>query len=94
MKRNGCLVAGALGASAGTGLGLLYARYRRESQLASARLLAGSQMAATQLGPVEYALEGDGPPALVVHGGGGGYDQGLLFARFLGLSSGFRCLAA
>jgi pimeloyl-ACP methyl ester carboxylesterase len=38
-------------------------------------------MAQTGAGPIEYAVEGFGPPALVIHGAGGGYDQGLLLGR-------------
>ncbi|HMA34455.1 MAG TPA: alpha/beta hydrolase, partial [Chloroflexia bacterium] len=45
------------------------------------RLAAGSQVVATRMGPVEYARVGQGPPVLVVHGYGGGYDQGLLAAQ-------------
>jgi pimeloyl-ACP methyl ester carboxylesterase len=37
----------------------------------------------TQQGAVEYAIDGDGPPVLVVHGTPGGSDQGLALGRFL-----------
>jgi pimeloyl-ACP methyl ester carboxylesterase len=33
---------------------------------------------------MEYRVEGDGVPILVVHGAGGGYDQGMLLARAYG----------
>ncbi|WP_430449677.1 alpha/beta fold hydrolase [Rhodophyticola sp.] len=43
-------------------------------------------------GPVEYAVVGEGPPVLVIHGAGGGFDQGLLFAQtFIG--EGYRWIA-
>ncbi len=87
------VMAVALAVAAGATLGALCRRYRRETRTAAARLAAGSRVVETACGPVEYAVVGAGPPALVVHGGGGGYDQGLLFARFLGLSDRFRCVA-
>jgi pimeloyl-ACP methyl ester carboxylesterase len=50
------------------------------------QLEAGSRVAATARGPVEYAELGDrqGPAVLALHGRPGGYDQGLLMARSLG----------
>lgn len=41
----------------------------------------------TAAGPIETALAYDGAPVLVVHGGMGGHDQGLIIARTLGLSN-------
>ncbi len=46
---------------------------------AHARVALGSQMIATRCGPIEYQEAGAGPPLLVVHGSGGGHDQGLAF---------------
>ncbi|MGP1353872.1 MAG: alpha/beta fold hydrolase [Parasphingopyxis sp.] len=55
-------------------------------------LEAQRQSAETGEGLVEYAVAGDGPPLLVVHGAGGGFDQGLLFAdAFVG--EGYRSIA-
>ena len=50
------------------------------------RLEAGSRVAATARGPVEYAELGDarGAVVLAIHGRPGGYDQGVLMARSLG----------
>jgi len=46
----------------------------------------------TSVGPLEYALAGRGQPLMMIHGAGGGFDQGLLFAH--GLSeAGFRIIA-
>lgn len=64
------LVALGIGAS-------VYAVYRREIRAARARIEAGSEVAATRCGPIEYASAAQGWPVLVVHGAGGGYDQGL-----------------
>jgi pimeloyl-ACP methyl ester carboxylesterase len=66
--------------------------YARDLQEIETRLAGGSQMVETSHGLVEYALDGDGPPVLVIHGAGGGYDQGLLLARAFG-GGGFRWIA-
>lgn len=47
-------------------------------------LRAGSDVLTTDVGPVEVARRGSGPPVLVIHGAGGGYDQGLILAEALG----------
>jgi pimeloyl-ACP methyl ester carboxylesterase len=71
---------------------LAYTSYRRDIHQARERVSTGSQMVQTPCGPIEYALAGDGPPVLVVHGAGGGYDQGLEFGEPL-VNSGFRIVA-
>lgn len=43
-------------------------------------------------GAMEYAEAGEGPPLLMIHGTGGGFDQGLLFARRL-VDAGYRVIA-
>jgi 2-hydroxy-6-oxonona-2,4-dienedioate hydrolase len=78
----------ALGA-AGVGT---YLAFRADMRAARARLLAGSRVLSTACGPIEVAEVGDGPPVLVVHGTGGGYDQGLNLARGL-VGEGFRRIA-
>lgn len=50
------------------------------------------RQAPSRFGPQEYAEAGEGPPILMIHGTGGGYDQGLLFARRL-IAAGFRVIA-
>lgn len=65
--------------------------YRGDLARARARLAAG-QRVSTPCGPLEYATRGEGPPVLVVHGAGGGFDQGLALGR--GLSDrGWRVIA-
>jgi 2-hydroxy-6-oxonona-2,4-dienedioate hydrolase len=71
---------------------LVYASYRRDIHQARERVSTGSQIVQTPCGPIEYALAGDGPPVLVVHGAGGGYDQGLEIGEPL-VNSGFRVIA-
>ena len=58
--------------------------YREDRQAYLARLRSGSRVIRTQAGTIEYALRGQGPPMMVVHGGGGGYDQALVIAQKLG----------
>lgn len=61
--------------------GLIYYAYRQDIQAARERVASGSQIAPTACGPIEYATVGNGPPLLVVHGAGGGFDQGIDFGK-------------
>ena len=61
--------------------GTAYLRFRREMKAACRRLEQGAMIADTAAGPIEFAREGEGNPLLMIHGAGGGYDQGLLVAR-------------
>jgi hypothetical protein len=72
--------------------GLVYLSYRRDIRNARDRVLTDSQIVQTPCGQIEYAIAGDGPPVLVVHGAGGGYDQGLEIGEPLA-NSGFRVIA-
>jgi pimeloyl-ACP methyl ester carboxylesterase len=71
---------------------LTYAAYRRDIGQARERVATGSRIVQTRCGPIEYATTGDGAPVLVVHGAGGGYDQGLDFAAPLA-AMGLRVIA-
>ena len=71
---------------------LTYYGYRRDMDLARARVSFGSQVIRTPCGLIEYADFGKGPPVLVVHGAGGGFDQGLELAQSL-VDSRFRVIA-
>lgn len=55
-------------------------------------LRALSSLIETRHGRVEYLAWGSGPAVLVIHGAGGGFDQGRLLARSFG-ADGFRWLA-
>jgi len=66
--------------------------YQRDIQQARDRVASGSQVAQTPCGPIEYAVAGDGAPLLVVHGAGGGFDQGMDFGASL-VERGFRVIA-
>ncbi len=85
--------AGALTGVLGAGLAaVVWLDYRRDIRRERRRISEGSRIAETPCGPIEYGLAGDGPPVLVVHGAGGGFDQGLEMAEPL-VASGFRVVA-
>lgn len=48
---------------------------------AYARIADASTVIASPYGAIEFKRMGSGPPVLVVHGSGGGYDQGELIAQ-------------
>lgn len=80
------------GAMAGAAGAWIYIRYRRELSAAKVRISSGSKLISTRCGQIEYAEAGAGIPVLVIHGAGGGFDQGVEFARPL-IESGFRIIA-
>ena len=55
--------------------------YLRDIGRAYERISGGSRIAPWSGGVVEFAEGGAGPPVLVVHGSGGGFDQGCLIAE-------------
>jgi len=59
---------------------------------AGMRLEGRSSVLDTTAGAVEYAVAGHGPPLMMIHGTGGGFDQGLLFANGL-RAKGFQVIA-
>ncbi len=65
---------------------------RTEASERRGHLAARSEIAQTPFGALEYVITGEGPPVLVLHGAGGGYDQGLLIAEAVG-GEGFRWIA-
>lgn len=54
-----------------------YSGFKRDMQAAHERLLRDSEVLRTDKYTIEYALKGEGIPVLLLHGAGGGYDQGL-----------------
>ncbi|MEM5773389.1 MAG: alpha/beta fold hydrolase [Anaerolineaceae bacterium] len=57
-------------------------RYRKDLQEYRHKLeQMNSQVIETSCGPIEYARAGSGYPVLVIHGNGGGFDQGMGLAQ-------------
>jgi pimeloyl-ACP methyl ester carboxylesterase len=78
MGRTGIVVGVALLAAALAAVWLAR-EYRRDLREQHARVAQGSRVVATACGEIELAESGppDGAPLLVIHGSGGGFDQGL-----------------
>src|SRR5688500_14669330 len=72
--------------------GLIYAQYRSDLSIARRELQAGSEIAHTACGPIEYAVAGSGPAVLVIHGAGGGYSQVAAISEWLA-ASGLKAIA-
>jgi len=58
--------------------------YRDDIRKAYHLIATGSKLFHSDCGPIEYTELGAGAPMLIVHGAGGGYDQGHYFARLIG----------
>ena len=56
-------------------------RFHSDLRDARERAARGSAVVETRCGPIEYSEAGQGAPLLVIHGSGGGHDQGMTFAR-------------
>lgn len=65
------------------GAGLIVAAFLRDMSRAHQRVQDRSQIVTSPYGNIEYAEGGSGPAVLVVHGSGGGFDQGALIAEAL-----------
>ena len=82
----------ATGAIAAGASALAYAAYRKDIEAAKLRIDDEARFIDSASGPIEFGESGDGPAVLVVHGAGGGFDQGLDLGRaFLG--DGYRVVA-
>jgi len=62
-------------------LAISYIQFRGEIAAARNRVLEGSEVYSSEYGDIEFAVEGEGPAALLIHGAGGGYDQGMLIGK-------------
>ncbi|MBA4175044.1 MAG: alpha/beta hydrolase [Leptothrix sp. (in: Bacteria)] len=67
-------------------------RFERDLARAAARAAQGSTLLATRCGEIEVQQAGAGVPLLMVHGSGGGHDQGMAWARPL-VDEGVRVIA-
>ena len=72
-----------VGTGALIGGGYVWSRFRQALDAADRRITGRSSTMATRFGTLEYAMTGSGPPLLMIHGTGGGFDQGLRFASVL-----------
>ena len=54
--------------------------FENDIRAARTTALQGSILIETRCGPIEYQEAGTGMPLLMVHGSGGGHDQGMAFA--------------
>ena len=66
--------------------------FDQDMTAARARAAQGSVLLATRCGAIEYQEAGSGVPLLVVHGSGGGHDQGMAFEGALA-GQGIRVIA-
>ena len=82
LTRRAFIALGLAGAAA-VGGGVAWSRFRADVDAARARVATGSTTITTRSGTMEYATAGSGPPLLMVHGTGGGFDQGLRFGARL-----------
>ena len=89
MLRRSLLVLAVLG---GVGAVSTWLAYRDDLQAAHARLQGRSVLVETPCGTIEYAESGTGPAVVVVHGAGGGFDQGMQAMQSLA-AHGFRIIA-
>lgn len=71
---------------------VLRSRFERDLAVAAERSAQGSHVATTRCGPIEYQAAGEGTPLLMIHGSGGGHDQGMAWARPL-VQHGVRVIA-
>jgi 2-hydroxy-6-oxonona-2,4-dienedioate hydrolase len=92
MNRRAALTLLGLGSVAALSGAVIRQRFVAAMESATAPTLQGSQTLATRFGTMEYAEAGTGIPVLMLHGTGGGFDQGLAFAAPLS-RAGFRVIA-
>jgi pimeloyl-ACP methyl ester carboxylesterase len=71
---------------------LVAAAYSGDVKSAERRVTGRSEVMQTRFGQLEYAIAGRGPPVLMIHGTGGGFDQGLTFTEGL-LPHGYQVIA-
>jgi 2-hydroxy-6-oxonona-2,4-dienedioate hydrolase len=86
------LAVAVVAASAVIGSAALTAAFRSDMAGAQERIRGQSTTIASPYGAIEYSESGSGPPVLIVHGAGGGFDQGELIVRAV-LNEGFRAIS-
>jgi 2-hydroxy-6-oxonona-2,4-dienedioate hydrolase len=86
MKRRTFLGLGVASTAAIAGGAAVWRSYAADMAAHHQRLSTGSTIFRSRFGDMEYSAAGEGPPVLMIHGTGGGFDQGLLFAARLSAS--------
>jgi 2-hydroxy-6-oxonona-2,4-dienedioate hydrolase len=71
---------------------MIHSRFEHDLTVAAARAVQGSVLGSTRCGLIEYQEAGTGVPLLMIHGSGGGHDQGTAWARPL-VQHGVRVIA-
>jgi pimeloyl-ACP methyl ester carboxylesterase len=74
------------------GLAAAWTLFRRDLAEAERRIAGPAEVVTTPFAAIQYAEAGTGTPILMIHGTGGGFDQGLEFAAPLA-EAGFRIIA-
>jgi pimeloyl-ACP methyl ester carboxylesterase len=92
MERRQVLWLGLAGIGALLAGGATWRAYSAEMARARARIHGKSVVFPGRFGAMEYAVAGTGLPVLMIHGTGGGFDQGLAFAQPL-VAAGWRIVA-
>jgi 2-hydroxy-6-oxonona-2,4-dienedioate hydrolase len=59
----------------------IHLRFESDLALATARATQGSRVIDTPCGAIEVQQAGQGTPLLIIHGSGGGHDQGMAWAE-------------
>ena len=90
--RRRTLLLGSMALATLGGTGLTWGAYARDLAAARIRTRGRSHIADGRFGALEYAEDGQGIPVLMIHGTGGGFDQGIDMARPL-TRYGFRLIA-
>ncbi len=86
------MLGGAVLAVALAGGGYGYRSFTRARDAALLRIAGRSEIIDTAFGALEYAETGAGAPILMIHGAGGGFDQGLTFGEAIA-ERGWRIIA-
>jgi 2-hydroxy-6-oxonona-2,4-dienedioate hydrolase len=84
--------AGIIAAAIGSATLPVLLAYHRDIHEAELRISGRSFVIQTASGRLEYAVSGRGPAVLMIHGTGGGFDQGLTFTEGL-VRRGYRVIA-
>lgn len=70
-----------IGVAVTVGVIAVHLRFLDDLAAAAARAAQGSTLVQTRCGSIEFQQAGAGVPLLMIHGSGGGHDQGMAFAR-------------